>query len=260
MKHSQLFILFSFALCLSACAITSHTTVQADGSATLAYEVGLDKNDLQTLQGLGETPEEFCESMHSEGGLPKGSKITHEQRGDLYYCIVIAPYASLQDLRSEYGTKGVTIRHMELVDKKFDYDITIDGATLISGGGGQFSNFQPTLNWQVTAPGLIGANNADKVDGNTLTWVVSTTQPTDIQVESTVTEPVLPGGNLGLIVAAVCGCLLCVGAVGAGGGGFYWWTRRKQTEPEPTPVELGTVIYPPPAAQNPEPDPIEGDS
>jgi hypothetical protein len=215
----------------------------------------LDKTDLQTLSGLGETPEQFCDSMNSEGGLPQGSKIEKEQRGDTYYCIVTSPFTSLESLRNSYGTKGVTIHQMELVNGKFVYDITIDGATLISGDGSQFSNFQPTLNWQVTAPGTVGDNNADKVDGNTLTWVINTNGPQNIHVESTPSAGGLPGGNLGTILAAICGCLLCLLLLGLAGGGFYWWMgrRKKSLTPEPTPIEIGSQLEPFPLPST-EPD------
>jgi len=253
MKHAALFTL---ALLLSACTITSHTTVKDTGAGTLAYEIGLDKTDLQTLSGLGETPEQFCDSLNSEGGLPQGSRIEKEQRGDTYYCIVTSPFTSLESLRNSYGTKGVTIHQMELVDGKFVYDLTINGAALISGDGSQFSNFQPTLNWQVTAPGTVGDNNADKVDGNTLTWVINTNGPQNIHVESTASAGGLPGGNLGTIIAAVCGCLLCLLVLGAAGGGFYWWMgrRKKSPTPEPTPVEIGSQLEPFPLPSIEEPD------
>lgn len=247
MKQYRVPILMVLGLLLSACTITSHTTVKDTGAGTLAYEVGLDKNDLQTLAGLGETPEEFCDSLNSEGGLPVGSKIQKEQRGDTYFCIVTTPFTSLQALRDSYGTKGVTIRQMDLIDGHFVYDLTIAGAALLSSDNSQFSNFQPTLNWQVTAPGTIGANNADKVDGNTLTWVITTSGPQEIRVESTVTKSNLPGGSLALMVTAICGCLLCLLVLGAAGGGFYWWRGRnhKSVAPNPPPVEIGNEVNPP---------------
>lgn len=227
----RLLKILALGFILSACAITSHTTVKDTGAGTLAYEIGLDKTDLQTLSGLGETPEQFCESMNSQGNLPKGSSIKTEQRGDAYYCIVTTPFASLAALRESYGTKGVSIQQMDLVNGKFVYDMTVDGATLVSGDGSQFSNFQPTLNWQVTVPGTVGNNNADKVDGNTLTWVITTNGPQNIHAESAVSAGGLPGGNLATIVAALCGCLLCLGVLGAAGGGLYWWTKRNKNAP-----------------------------
>lgn len=215
------------ALLLGACTVNSHTTVNADGSGALAYEIGLSQTDADTLSGLGQTPEQFCDSLNTQGDLPAGATITQERRGADYYCSSSSPFTDLAGLRQAYaGTRGITVNQLQMTDGKFVYDVTVDGAAANSDAG-QFGGFQPSVNWQVTVPGTVGSNNADKVEGNTLTWDISTAGDKNIHVESAAGGLSLPGG-MGALGAALCGCIFCVIVLGAGGGGVFWFTRRNK--------------------------------
>ena len=229
------------ALLLGACTVNSHTTVNANGAGALAYEIGLSKTDADTLSGLGQTPDQFCDSLNTQSDLPAGATITRERRGADYYCIISTPFASLAALRRAYaGTKGITVNELQIADGKFIYDVTVDGASAASDAG-QFGGFQPSVNWQVTVPGTVGNNNADKVDGRTLTWDISTAGARNIHVESTAGGLSLPGGSLGALAAVLCGCLFCVGMLAAGGGGVFWFIRRNKKKPEPARESTGTA-------------------
>ncbi len=125
-----------------------------------------------------------------------------EQRGDETWCVAAAPFASIDDLQKVYADmSGVTVQQLDIKDGKFTYDVSLD----LSQEGTSPAPVQAT--WQLTVPGAVGTNNADKVDGSTLTWNLTPGKSVEIKAESGLGGLSLPFSVPRWLYAVVGGCL-----------------------------------------------------
>lgn len=71
--------------------------------------------------------------------------------------------------------------------------------------------------WRLTVPGVLGTHNADRVDGQTLIWIVSPGEKANLHAESSVGPGLRTLGDAGWWVVLA----LCVLAVVGGAIGFF---------------------------------------
>jgi hypothetical protein len=199
-------LLATVSLLLAACNVNLATEVNADGSGQMRTEIGLtqaDKDSLASMSG-GEVTD-WCTQITSSSELPQGMQFTQEERGDETWCIATMPFSSLEELRSLYAdSSGISVDRLEMVGGRFYYDLTLDNS---SSGAGMFGI---NMTWQLQAPGTVGDNNADTVDGRTLTWHLTSGGSSRLQAESAVGGAISP-----TLIAAIfgLGCLCLVGVV-----------------------------------------------
>jgi hypothetical protein len=228
------------ALLLSACALQINTTLRADGSGEMRTEMGFNQEEQQALSGLGTSPEAFCADMQADEGLDADLPVTVETRGSEVWCIITAPFASLDELRSLYsGMGGVTVNALSLSGGELVYDVSVVMAESETEG---FGEVQLDYRWQVTLPGQVTDHNADAVDGTTLTWNVGLGRSVNARATANASGGGLGGlgggqdgpGGLGrgewLIIALslLCCCGLLVVIVG---GVVFFVMRRRQSAP-----------------------------
>jgi hypothetical protein len=225
MKHRVLngMLIAVMGLMLAACNIRVTTDVNDDGSGTYGFEMAFNAEDQELLTSLEYTPEQFCQEMQDEGTLPEGATVTTEQRGDEAVCVMSQPFANIEELRALYNQDqgdGIDINTLELSGGKFVYDVDVVMEA-------EESETTPIdIEWQVTVPGTVGSNNADRVEGNTLTWVMVANEARNVRVESAVGG--LSSDTLYYVIGVICSCLCCVALLGAAGGGVYWFTQKNK--------------------------------
>ncbi len=220
---SGLFI--AAALILAACNVRVTTDIGESGSGQYGFEMGFTQDDQESLAALDYTPEQLCQEMQSEGGLPDGATITSEQRGDEMYCVMAQPFDDLAELKSLYTEgEGITVNTLELANGKFTYDIDVALETQDTSATGVVD-----MEWEVTVPGTVGNHNADSVEGNTLRWKLTPGEGRNMHVESSI--GILSGDTLYYIIGAICTCLCCVVLLAVAGGGIYWFTQRNKQKP-----------------------------
>jgi len=215
------------ALLLNACTIQIATVIKDDGSGSYGFEMGFNQEDQDALAGFDTSPDAFCQEMQSGGDLPQGATITTEERGGEIYCVMQAPFTNLAELRTLYvDGDGVTVNTLEIANGALTYDIDVN---MTSGDTGGIDPGAINMAWKVTVPGTVGNNNADSVEGNTLTWTLTPGQNRNIHVESSTGGFGLGGlGTLETIIAVACSCLCCVVLLGGAGGGLYFFTQRNK--------------------------------
>ncbi len=216
------------ALALSACSLELNTTIAADGSGTYGIEVGLTKTDQDMLTSLGSSADEFCEDMQTEGELPEGAAVTREQRGDDLYCVMVAPFSSLQQLRDLYADgDGITVNALELSNGRLVYDVDVD----MSGSGQEVGDFSLDMVWKLTVPGTLGEHNADEVEGNTLIWRLNQGESRNLRAASTVGGFSLDTfGGPAAILGALAACLCCLTLLAGAGGGLFFFVQRRRPQ------------------------------
>ena len=160
---SKILLLVFGMFLLAAChKLDATTAIEPDGSGELRMEVGFSAEERATMENQNNNPQDFCNAAQP----PENVTVIEEQRGDETWCINIAAFGNLDDLRSMYEQrKGITINRLEISDGMFYYDITVD----MSSEDSSFSVLKE-MTWSVVLPGTPVAHNADRADGNTLTW------------------------------------------------------------------------------------------
>lgn len=212
---------------LAACQVNVGTLVDSQGAGELRTEIGFNAEEKDSiLQLSGGDAVNFCEALQSEAeGLPPDATFTQEERGDETYCVVVQPFADLDELVGLYDEMdNVTINELSLDNGKFVYDVDVDLSDAEAAG-----LFSLSFDWRLTVPGAVGEHNADEVEGQTLVWNLTPGQNVNLHAESA-------AGLLGLdsstlwIVAGVLLCGLCVVVIAVGAVAFFA-LRRKPSAP-----------------------------
>ena len=196
------------ALLLSACTINLKTTINEDGSGQSISEFGFNAEDINSLTSLGiSSVQQYCDESASD--LPDNATVAVEERGDETFCILTVPFATLEELKATYQDGDVTINRLEIVDNVLYYDISLTPTEETAAA-------EATINWILVVPGSIQSHNATSVDGNTLTWELSSGTITNMQAQSNMGFPALGLGNgdywityLGVALGCLC-CLLVI--------------------------------------------------
>jgi len=156
-------LIFS-ALLLAGChKLEATTTIEPNGSGELQMGVGFSAEERTNLEKQNNNAQDFCNTSQT----PPNVTVIEEQRGDETWCITVAPFKDLEELRSLYEQRqGIKINRLEISDGKFTYDVDVDTLS-------ETSNFSAltVITWSVILPGAVIDHNANEVDGNTLTWM-----------------------------------------------------------------------------------------
>jgi hypothetical protein len=134
---------------------------EADGSGIFELGVGYLLDD--------DEDDEFDCTLDADA--PPGSTSYVEQRGSETWCVSRFPFANLQSLRQVYAsllTDALLVHCLALEEERLIYDIEIVVAEPPSGDdeGG-------TIYWRVTVPGEVVSTDADTVEGNQLSWAIT---------------------------------------------------------------------------------------
>jgi hypothetical protein len=210
------------ALLLSGCRIVIDTRVDADGSGEVRSAVVFTAEE---VQGFAQTPgnesKSVCDSLRRD--LPPETAFAEEEREGETYCVTTQPFGDLRELRRLYAEmSNVTVNELEMGFGRFVFDVDVD---LSEAGPDQE---EPVANeWRLTVPGALGANNADRVEGQTLIWTVAPGERANLHAESSVG---LDPATLGVAGGAALICLCAAAALG-GGIGFFMGRRPKRPAP-----------------------------
>lgn len=213
-KISLVMILVLAALALAGCKFDATTTIRPGGAGELRTEVGFSAEERQNMEKQNPSAaQDFCNTQASH---PGNVTITEEKRGSETWCITTNSFNNLDELRKLYMQKqGIEINRLEISGGTFYYDISIDTSSRDSN----FSGFT-AITWVLVLPDHPITQNADEIDGNTLTWHIAPLSGVrELQAESKINPP------LGAILIAIL--ILALAA-----GGFIFLMRRQKKQPE----------------------------
>jgi hypothetical protein len=223
-----LVILMGFtAWLLAACTVQFGTQVNSGGGGQFRVEMSYTPEEAATLQGMGgDLPGgDLCGAMQAQlntGTVPEGMEYYTEVRGEDTWCGFRLPFATLDELQQAYDDMGFVVNEMSLSDGNFVYDVSLEDM-----GTGDLGFVPIQLRWELTVPGIVGDNNADVVEGNTLTWNLATTGQNHLHAESS-QPPTWVWWVIGL--GLTCVAMLLVAATGAG---VFFLVRRSMQSSAP---------------------------
>lgn len=190
--RKYLLIFGLMTLVLSACRIESNMTfdIKEDGSATVAFEVGVDDEFLSLMSEADASTDDLLEDL---GSLPGGDGlVTTRKDGDMNYTVVTAEVDDLSSWDSATAEDG----GFAAFSYTFDDEGASLTATLASQGeedlSGEFGFDPSTLTDEffsaeviVHMPGNVDRHNADEVRDGALVWDIPLSGSLDIFAEST---------------------------------------------------------------------------
>jgi hypothetical protein len=223
-------------LLLCACSQQWRTTVKADGSGTLDWELQMTEQEVGQLTGSGfginnpyDTPQEVCDYLLGNhlNAVTEGQsdfEMIGEQRGADTLCRLSTQFDSVAELRDLLEEEGFVVHDVSFEGGNFNYDISVN----LEDVGGGFLTDAPSAQtwWYVVPPGRVVEDNADRKDGSALGWNLEPGQVTRLTLRSTVSSSVvsLPSGlslPIGLLALCCCSAILVVG------GSVVAITRRR---------------------------------
>lgn len=210
------------ALVLSACKAHFITDLKADGSGTFSQEMGFTSDEASTM-GLSSS-EDFCSGVDTQTSeLPPNTRVYKETRGEETWCIFESSFNSLAELQTIYDSMDVTTNQLSITNGTVTYDVNLD-LTDSSNTTGAVE-----MKWIVTMPGSIRSNNADEVNGRTLTWNLMAGAGNHIQASSASTDY-----TIWIIVAVGLACLCGVAVVVIAVVVFFVLRKKKAAAGAPT--------------------------
>jgi hypothetical protein len=198
------------SILLAGCRMNVITEIGSSGGGTLTTEIGMTPDEVAQLQSLGgESGDSVCSAFSSDQlGAADAPAFEEKQRGEETWCVAAVPFADVDELAALYQEMGsVRIRELTLREGLLVYDLEIDAQ-----GSDQAMALVETT-WVLVLPGKLGTHNADRVDGNRLTWTLESGSVSGVQASSDLLAPSLPfglDGSEGRIIAAVA-CACCGG-------------------------------------------------
>lgn len=221
MKVRTLLLLSAATLLLASCRIVVDTNVRPDGSGELRTSVVFSE---QEREDFSEKPENqgkgICDNI--ENDVPTGAKFVEEIHDGETFCVTERPFSNLAELRTSYaGMQQVTINTLQLESGRFTVDLDVDLSD--KDNGGALSN-----EWQLTLPGQIGSQNADRVEGQTLIWVIAPGEKKNLHAESEGgVAPVVPDSSNSALILVAAGILVLGFLIGL--AAFTLMRRKRNT-------------------------------
>ncbi len=213
-------------LFVAGCKVNSLTTIKPDGSGEFRTEMGLTADEVKQFGSLSSGgTDNICSAATQSGeSLPKGTTFQQEQRGSETWCVAVIPFATLDELKQMYGQlSGVTVNQLESKDGQLLYDVSLD----LAQEGTAPVPVQAT--WQVTVPGPVVSNNADKADGSTLTWNLTAGQTVEIKAISSIGGLSMPFAFPAWVYAVILSCICLAALVVLAVVAIVLLRRRKPT-------------------------------
>ena len=200
MKIPSLMLFVVTALLLTACRIVVNTEVKSDGSGKLRTAVVFTAKEKEDFSQKPENQSKtICDG--TKQGIPKDATFAEETHDGETFCITERLFRNLNELREFYaGMNQVKVNTLQFEMGRFIMDVELDLTDKENGGGLENE-------WYLTLPGGIGEQNADRLEGQTLIWVVSPGEKAHLHAESMVelntTPPEAPTNLLVLILVNI---------------------------------------------------------
>lgn len=180
------------AFLLTACELNGVLQVNPDGSGYYGAVMRYSVEEIQAFMELGGensgavptdvTNESICQELFGEqvntgGGTPGPDwQLEYEELNGEAVCTLKATFSSIQEFEQMQGTgANAQINTEELSITFEDGYLVVDGNVALMGEIPQSTDIPLELisNFVLIVPGSVENNNADLVDGNTLTWILT---------------------------------------------------------------------------------------
>jgi hypothetical protein len=208
-KIRSLLLLAAAMLLLTSCRIVVNTAVNADGSGELRTSVVYSAQEKEAFEEKPENESKgICDDLKKD--VPAGATFNEEltDSGETF-CTTNRPFRNLAELRTFYaGMSQVTVNRLDFEFGKFVLDVEVDLSEDEDGASLEHE-------WGLTLPGEIGTNNADRVAGQTLFWVVSPGEKASLHAESQAgLNPATVGITGTMIAVLILALVAAVGVIG----------------------------------------------
>jgi hypothetical protein len=248
----RIFPLVLLALALSACTIRVDVgvNVKDDESGTFSAFIGLDQQLQEALAQSGAEDTNIVDQLTSQ--VPEGFTVEKDSVDGFDGARISTDFSSFADLNNRLqqqadsvGTNLVTDFGLTHEGNEFHFSADLGAldqgfTSALSGaaGGDLPSGVDPSMlsdlfdiRFQLTLPGKITDNNADSIDGNTLTWNLAL----DDQRSTLMAVSTTAGSSSAIVIGGVA----VVAALLLGGG--VAMSRRKKKKAAVDAVENAPV-------------------
>lgn len=205
-RKASWFLLILVAFTLSACRVVVETKVNDDGSGELRSSVVFSAEEKKNFESApNNSGKSICDNLK---GAPADATFLQEARGEETYCTTVRSFDTVHELRDFYARMAnVTVNELSLGLGKFVFDVQVD---LTPKNG----NEAAPQEWRLTIPGEVGDNNADGIEGQTLTWNIQPGQVRVLHAESAVGLNTITLASIGAIILLLG---IAVGVIAARG-------------------------------------------
>jgi hypothetical protein len=244
MKTKSLFAagMLLMLILLAGCTVEYNTKVNGNQSGALSMAVGFSADEVKALAAQSTTTSgSVCDQMFKDSStkLPANTTTRKEMKGTETWCYVDLKFTDLLELKKFYQDENATVNRLEVVNGIFFYDVSMD---MGSADSSIPTGYPLTFTWKLTLPGAVKSNNADLVNGNTLSWNLgSATGVVDMTAESS-TNGSTPGW-IWWVVGSLC-CLCLVVLVIAALVGLIVYLRRRNKPEVVTPAAQVVDVAP----------------
>lgn len=203
-----LLLMAAAVLLLSACRTVVKTEVKSDGSGKLRTAVVFTAKERDDFTQKPENKSKsICDNIEKD--VPADASFVEEIHDGETFCVTERSFSNLGELRKFYAGMGqVKVNTLQFELGKFTLDVDVDLSNNSDGKG--IAN-----EWQLTLPGEIGTQNADRVEGQTLIWVVSPGEKAHLHAESAAGLNPATLGTTGILIVAGILALALVGGLAA---------------------------------------------
>lgn len=241
-RRAVLAALFVVALAMSGCKIRQSVVFNEDGSGTFTYLVGVDKDILDDLGVVD--PYESVRQQVEDGDFPV--ELERYETPDLRGFRLSLDFKSVDDLKEklnvgeevqEEGQQTIQQLELERGGERWDLSGAVGVPDLGTDAEVPFdvSKVEERLEmvFTIAMPGVAGATNADTVrEGDDTTTFVWSLTPGQAGRDIVATTELPSGFPVPIVVGAVVGALVLVGAV--------WALRLRRAQPLPHDQEAAT--------------------
>jgi hypothetical protein len=206
------------------------TVVNADRSVEFSYILKIRPSAADDMiQNYDYTRENLCADVTSQTTDTLGH-FKQKEHGEDIWCVSKQSPDTIEELKVWMDDQfSITIVRLEIVKGKFYFDIRWGSFPCGSNDPAEFS-----CEWAVQAPGKIGDNNATRVEGRTLIWVMTDPDgPNHFTAESSASSGFLGMDPAFAAVLFSLTCCCCIIILLAGGGlTLFLIYRRKKAAPD----------------------------
>jgi hypothetical protein len=170
-------LLLAAALLVTGCRIVVDTDIKADGSGEFRSAVVFSAQEKDNFEQKPENESKsICDDIQKD--VPAGARFVEEVHDGETFCVTERSFNNLSELRTFYAGMGqVTVNKLGFEFGKLILDVDVDLSNDQDGEGLEHE-------WRLTLPGEIGTQNADRVEGQTLIWVISPGEKDNLHAES----------------------------------------------------------------------------
>lgn len=164
-----------YVLLLTSVLITScdemHVLTSFNDNESGSFKLDILYDEDKSFDDMGSTPSTCLKSLEEiweSSALSQNVIVSVENRKNRSWCVYSYQFQDLTELVAYYTSLNINIENLTTTANTFTYQIPPQACEPLSDETNQDPN---DFTWSIKVPGEISEHNANKVIGNTLTWI-----------------------------------------------------------------------------------------